>query len=1098
MVEVLNSPVAWASSPCFIGKMPMPRNGSRCRARAAIFCLIGCALLTIGQINAAHLNQAEVTRIIKDVEVLPERADPRPASVKDLIHGGTAVRTGVDSKTELTFPDQTLTRLGASTTFSFNEGTRTLELGTGAMLLYAPKGSGGTTKISTAAVTAAITGTTVMIEFHPPQEIAQASDSDDGEGSATLGWISRRPKTADMSSSFIKFITLEGLAHIYLSTRPNEPILVPAGQMLLVSPDGSSVSLVEVNLAVLVATCPLINDFPTLGSAPLIADEIARQQAEFAQSPAPAETDPTFETIIYDANSALGLLPGGGGGLPGSEFGPLTTITAPVPYVINAGTQIMTAPTITTAGTTDQGKIYRGQMIDGPAAVYFFGAQSTFDSDSGFNALGEGGSGGVPMAVFKFTSLRIDGDPTFIVPPGGAQNLGLIGETGITSGGAGSVLTFNGMGLVLLASQSGPINLGASLAFDSIPRLQLYARGAGGNITLASPMTNINSVQLDAEGSVQVNANIGTNVFNSFNGSFLNGTGVVTAAAQISIVSANALNFSLGQYSLGAGAQVFLTAPTINLNAASNPTLFQNAGLVNITANTGAGTITAAGGNTITFGSATQVNIQAGAGGIQAGTVGFLHPANAMFMSSVGDINAQLISGGSFVGTFGALTVAGTLISRDIEVSGNINAGQLSALFLNQNFTPSNSTVIVGAGGITPYLPQPGAIHRFNAMTVQSPFINFSGTNFTTIPGANGASLFLTDQSQIFGAGGIGGANFNGGDAPAPGQSPGSGGTLAVTTGADLTVNGTTITATTGIIGINDPQSGNGGTVNLTSNTSAVTVNNSTIQVSSDDPAGSANRRSSARGGNINISSGAVTGVAVNITGTAQLRSMLETGAPGPGGIITVSATSLTGNSSINVQGALEAENGLSGQSAIDIRHSSDSGSITVGSNTIRADIIKIATLGDNSTLNINSGTISAITLLRLYAGSISGANNSTINFTGTINLIGAQIDIAAHTVNLVGAGTTVTASGTATIYTDTPNYQGSGGTGGAATGTFTGGTTAPLLAAPALGAPGSGTEPALSRAALTAPPIRSIESGKPRAGALERPITRPDRPITP
>jgi hypothetical protein len=38
------------------------------------------------------------------------------------------VRTGVDSRSELKFTDQTLARLGANTLFSFAEGTRDLNL----------------------------------------------------------------------------------------------------------------------------------------------------------------------------------------------------------------------------------------------------------------------------------------------------------------------------------------------------------------------------------------------------------------------------------------------------------------------------------------------------------------------------------------------------------------------------------------------------------------------------------------------------------------------------------------------------------------------------------------------------------------------------------------------------------------------------------------------------------------------------------------------------------------------------------------------------------------------------------------------------------
>ena len=44
--------------------------------------------------NAAELEPARVTQIVKDVKLLPQQAAPRPASLSDLVREGTAVRTG--------------------------------------------------------------------------------------------------------------------------------------------------------------------------------------------------------------------------------------------------------------------------------------------------------------------------------------------------------------------------------------------------------------------------------------------------------------------------------------------------------------------------------------------------------------------------------------------------------------------------------------------------------------------------------------------------------------------------------------------------------------------------------------------------------------------------------------------------------------------------------------------------------------------------------------------------------------------------------------------------------------------------------------------
>ena len=107
--------------------------------------------------RADELKEAQVTQVIQDVRLLPSNAAPRPASVSDRVHEDTAVRTGVESRTELTFQDMTITRLGSQTIFSFKGGTRTINLKSGSILLSVPKNSGGG-QIKTAAVTASVTG----------------------------------------------------------------------------------------------------------------------------------------------------------------------------------------------------------------------------------------------------------------------------------------------------------------------------------------------------------------------------------------------------------------------------------------------------------------------------------------------------------------------------------------------------------------------------------------------------------------------------------------------------------------------------------------------------------------------------------------------------------------------------------------------------------------------------------------------------------------------------------------------------------------------------------------------------------------------------
>src|SRR5947207_5570936 len=186
------------------------------------------------------MKEARITQVVKDVKILPAQAAPRPATLSDTVRADTAVRTGVESRAELTFGDLTIARLGANTIFSFNEGTRTVELNNGAILLRVPKDSGGA-KIQTAAVTAAITGTTVIAEYHP--------------------------------QSYAEYIVLEGLMRLYLKGRLGESILMGPGEMMMIKPDATRLSEpVDEDLERLIETSLFFQGFRPLGSDPLLVD----------------------------------------------------------------------------------------------------------------------------------------------------------------------------------------------------------------------------------------------------------------------------------------------------------------------------------------------------------------------------------------------------------------------------------------------------------------------------------------------------------------------------------------------------------------------------------------------------------------------------------------------------------------------------------------------------------------------------------------------------------------------------------------------------------------------------------------------------------
>src|SRR5204863_10140185 len=91
------------------------------------------------EVAALDFSQARVTQVVQDVKVVPSGAAARAATVNETVHKGSAVQTGTQSRSELTFQDQTITRLGEKTIFSVGGGGRRTELVSRRQLLYDAK-----------------------------------------------------------------------------------------------------------------------------------------------------------------------------------------------------------------------------------------------------------------------------------------------------------------------------------------------------------------------------------------------------------------------------------------------------------------------------------------------------------------------------------------------------------------------------------------------------------------------------------------------------------------------------------------------------------------------------------------------------------------------------------------------------------------------------------------------------------------------------------------------------------------------------------------------------------------------------------------------
>lgn len=263
--------------------------------------LLMLSALTLGLTSSTRaesvpLTRATVTETKNQVDYAPQQASERPAKVGDQVAGDDVLRTGERSLAELEFNDQTLARLGSNAIFSFTAGARKIALEKGLMLFHVPKGRGHA-EISTAAVTAAITGTTGL---------------------------------AVVDGGIVKYIFLEGSGVFELD---GKKVKVKGTEMLIVYPDGRWVKA-PINLSLLFKTSRFLKDAEQklhgLESWGEIAKNIARQLKEIQRG----ILIPTNYLVIGSADDLV-TITGQPAGLAIEEA--LDQITPPVEVALLTG-----------------------------------------------------------------------------------------------------------------------------------------------------------------------------------------------------------------------------------------------------------------------------------------------------------------------------------------------------------------------------------------------------------------------------------------------------------------------------------------------------------------------------------------------------------------------------------------------------------------------------------------------------------------------------------------------------------------------------------------------------------------------------------------
>lgn len=215
-----------------------------------IFFRLGLVVACSSALTAAPLTESTFTEVVKDVNIVAATTKAATAArVQAVVKAPDLVRTGPESRAELTAPDQTITRVGANTVFSFESAGRNINLERGSLLFHSPSGKGGGT-IKSGGAAAAVLGTTLIV--------------------------------AAMPGGGFKVIVLEGRARVILEN--GKRVTLREGQIIFILAGQGASEVMPLNLGRLVAGSLLVNGFGNaLPSLTKIKQAIEQQEKLLAR-----------------------------------------------------------------------------------------------------------------------------------------------------------------------------------------------------------------------------------------------------------------------------------------------------------------------------------------------------------------------------------------------------------------------------------------------------------------------------------------------------------------------------------------------------------------------------------------------------------------------------------------------------------------------------------------------------------------------------------------------------------------------------------------------------------------------------------------------
>ena len=432
-----------------------------------------------GSAFAAPLSEGELTQVINDVKILPVETRPLPAKPGARISGRTAVSTGAQSRAELRFTDKTLTRVGANSIFRMDQTNRTVDLQKGVILLQVPKQLGGAT-VRTAAVTAAVTGTTALFEYTP-----------DG---------------------FIKIIVIEGEVDVSLNKDRSKFRTLKAGDMWISRADDEKdlPVPVQVDLARLQRTSILLNtaEFAPLGNQKYVEGALKDQgnkkaKGELLDTAFQIEGRGRKVTLLLADREHISVIPA-------------HPVKPPVPkpnQAINipGATVFGNRSTLNTSSPSNAYNSVAGDLVPLPGTQYIPGQDEVFgkyafDDPQAFPGLDPVLAGEKSWFVMKGDEIYISGSPS-VDSTSGPRNL-ILGATGNINfsanppfGGAavspGNQWTLdNNTRSLVFASLSGSINFDSFNLLGSTQYVEFYANGLSSDVNI----NGVDSAQISLPG----------------------------------------------------------------------------------------------------------------------------------------------------------------------------------------------------------------------------------------------------------------------------------------------------------------------------------------------------------------------------------------------------------------------------------------------------------------------------------------------------------------------------------------------------------------------------------------------------------------------